>query len=439
MTIILHQGVVIRASIRRALRLGTAASFLLVGGIGGWACMTTISGAVIAGGTLVVNSNVKKVQHPVGGVVGALNVRDGDSVAADDVLMRLDDTQMRANLAMLTGAIDEMSARAARDEAERDGVSAIAFPQDLLARQRTNAALARMVESETRLFKTRAEGRAGQEAQLREQIGQLDQEISGLIGQTDAKVGEIDLIDQELAGVRDLWHKNLIPVARLNALQRDEVRIRGEMQDLVAKTASARGKKAEINLRILQIYQDLRTEVGKDLADIHGKSLELNEKKIIAEDNLGRTEIRAAQAGIVHELAVHTIGGVVTAGEPIMLIVPDQDRLIAEVKVDPKDIAQLSRDQQVVLHFPAFDSRTTPTIRGTIVTLSPDTTLDQHSGKQFYTARIDVPAAERKRLAPRRLVPGMPIEAFFQTGDRTIMSYLTKPLVDQIATAWREK
>lgn len=428
-----------RRSIRGYLLAGLATTALLIGGVGGWASTTQIAGAVLAAGALVVETNVKKVQHPTGGVVGELRVRDGDHVKAGDLLIRLDDTQMRANLAIVTSALDELTARGARDEAERDGQAQITFPPELLERAKSSPTVARLIDGERRLFKIRAESRAGQKAQLRERIGQLEEEIRGITGQAAAKEREIALIKQELTGVRELWRQNLIQLPRLTALERDAARIEGEFGALKAQIAQAKGKKSEIELQILQIDQDLRTEVSKDLAEIRGKVSELSEKKVAAEDMLKRIDIRSPQSGTVHQLAVHTIGGVVTPSEPLMLIVPDADQLTAEVKAQPQDIDQLRVGQEAVLRFAAFNQQTTPEFRGSVKTISADTTADQKSGITFYTVRIAVPQSEIEKTGEFRLVPGMPVEAYIKTTDRTVISYLVKPLADQINKAWRER
>ena len=271
-----------QGSIRRHLALGVALGAVLVVGVGGWATFTQISGAVIAPGQLVVESDVKKVQHPTGGVVGELRVRDGMHVKAGDILIRLDETQTRANLDIILKALDELSARRARDEAERDGAAAITFPPELLARKDSDPSVAHLIEGETRLFKSRVAGREGQKAQLRERVQQLREEIKGLTEQVAAKAREVGFITGELQGVRELYAKNLVPLARVNALERDAARLDGERGQLLASTASARGKIAETELQIIQIDSEMRTEVGKDLAEIRGKWSELREKRVAA-------------------------------------------------------------------------------------------------------------------------------------------------------------
>jgi HlyD family secretion protein len=431
-------GSIASRSIRRYLMVGAATAVLLVGGVGGWAAGTELAGAVIASGLLVVDSNVKKVQHPTGGVVGELRVRDGDRVKAGDLLVRLDETLTRANLAIIDKALVEHAARRARAEAERDGESAVAFPADLLAR-RGDPEVAVVMSGEERLFASRRTARDGLRAQLRSRIGQLKEEIHGRAEQVKATTLELELIEKELIGVRELWQKNLVPIMRVTALERDAAKLVGERGSLIASKAQAQGKISETELQILQIDQDLRAEVGKDLAEIRSRTAELIEKRVAAEDQLNRIDIRAPQDGVVHQLAAHTVGGVVAPGEPIMLIVPEGDALTVEARVSPQDIDQIWTGQKAVLRFTAFNQRTTPEIDGEVSLISADISQDPKTGVPFYTVRIALPDGEVARLAGQKLIPGMVVEGFIQTGGRTALSYLVKPLQDQIAKAWREK
>lgn len=428
-----------QGSIRRHLAVALGVGAVLVVGVGGWATFTMISGAVIAPGQLVVESDVKKVQHPTGGVVGELRVREGARVKAGEILIRLDETQTRANLDIVLKALDELAARRARDEAERDGASAVTFPADLLARRQSDPAVAHLIDGESRLFAARVAGRGGQTSQLRERVAQLRQEINGLTEQASAKEREIVLIGTELKGVRELYAKNLVPLSRVTALERDGARLVGERGQLIASTASAKGKIAETELQIIQIEQDMRTEVGKDMAEIRGRWSEYVEKKVAAEDQLKRVDMRAPQDGTVHQMTVHTIGGLVTPSEPAMLIVPDADQLAVEVRIAPQDIDNVRLAQKAVLRFPAFNQHVTPEIDGFVSRVSADVTQDAKTGASYYTARILIPEEQKARLGKVRLVPGMPVEAYMQLGDRSVISYLTKPLADQIAKAWRER
>src|SRR5215212_4595183 len=293
-------------SLRRHLAAGVAAITLLAGGVGGWAGTTDIAGAVIAPGMLVVESDVKKVQHPTGGVVAELRVRDGDLVKAGDVVIRLDDTQTRANLAIVTKGLDELSARRAREEAELEGRTSIDFPDELIARK-SDPEVNRLLEGEAKLFEIRRKTREGLKAQLSERVSQSEEEITGLIAQIASKDKQIEWIKKELEGVRELWAKQLVQFSRVTALEREQARLEGERGQLVASVAQSKGKIAETKIQILQIDQDMRTEVGKDLAEIRAKTAELVEKKVAAEDQLKRVDIRAPQNGMVHQLDVHTV------------------------------------------------------------------------------------------------------------------------------------
>jgi HlyD family secretion protein len=430
-------------SMRRHAMMGIALGALLVGGVGGWAATVSFSGAVVAPGTLVVSSNLKKVQHPTGGVVGELRVRDGDRVKAGEVLARLDQTVTQANLAIVDKGLAEQFAKQARLVAEQDGATEIALPK--LRQASFSGGAAQAIEgfdgalaTEVKLMQVRRASREGQKAQLKERVAQLHEQIRGLQQQVEAKDREAKFLDQELVGIRELWQKKMIELGRLIPLERDASRLAGERGALVAEIAQARGRITETELQVLQVDADLRTEVGKEMADVRAKIAELVERKVAAEDQLARVEIRAPQDGVVHQLAIHTVGGVVSAGEPIMMIVPEADALEVETKVNPQDIDQVRSGQRAVLRFPAFNQRTTPEVDGTVSYVAADLTTDQKSGASFYTARVAIPADAMQRLGGAKLVPGMPVESFVQTTDRTVISYLTKPLMDQVNRAFRE-
>src|SRR5215217_719150 len=358
-------------SIRRHILISLVVILLLVGGIGGWATTNEFAGAVIAQGQLVVDTNVKKVQHPTGGVVAELNVRDGHLVKAGDIVIKLDDTQTRANLAIVTKGLDELSARRAREEAELEGRTSIEFPDELVGRK-DDPEVNRLLEGEAKLFEIRRKTREGLKAQLSERVSQSEEEITGLIAQIASKDKQIEWIKKELEGVRELWAKQLVQFSRVTALEREQARLEGERGQLVASVAQSKGKIAETKIQILQIEQDMRTEVGKDLAEIRGKSAELVEKKVAAEDQLKRIDIRAPQNGMVHQLDVHTVSGVVSAGQQIMLIVPAAEKLIVEAKVQPQDIDQVRIGQAAVMRFTNFNSRTTPEVSGEVTVVSAD-------------------------------------------------------------------
>jgi HlyD family secretion protein len=427
-----------RASIRRHTLVGLSSALFLIGGLGGWAVVTELSGAVVAPGSIVVDSHVKKVQHPTGGVVGEIRVRDGDRVRAGDLVIRLDETVARANLAMVSKSLDELAARQSRLEAERDGLARITIPSGLKGRI-NEPDLASIVQGESHLFETRREARAGQKAQLKERIAQLQEQIDGTSLQASAKADEIQLIQDELTGVEQLWRKNLVPISRVTALKREETRLRGERGQLISNIAQARGRISETALQIIQVDQDLRSEVSKELREVQAKIAELVERKIAAEDQLKRIDIRAPQDGLVHQSVVHTVGGVINAGEPLMLIVPETDELSIEVKISPQDIDQLQPGLDTVLRLSAFSQRTTPELKGRVSLIAADLVTDQRSGQQYYPVRVAFADGERERLGALKLVPGMPVEGLIQTGYRTVFSYLTKPVTDNMMKAFREE
>lgn len=427
-----------RPSIRRHIVFGLAAVMLIAGGIGGWAATTEISGALIAPGSVVVESNAKKVQHPTGGVVGEIAVTNGMSVTAGDILVRLDETMTRANLKIVSKTLDEMTTRRARLRAERDGASEMSWPSAFNER-RQDEGIIELMADEQRLFELRSTTRLGQKRQLRERIAQLREEANGITAQQAAKSQELVLVNNELEGVRELWSKQLIQMNRLTALEREAARLDGERAQLIAAAAQGRGKISEIELQITQIDRELASEVGRELREIDGKAGEYAERKVAAEDQLRRIDIRAPISGTVHELNVHTVGGVISAGEQLMLIVPASERLSVEVRVSPQDIDQVRVGQTAALRFSAFSQRTTPEINGTVSRVSADVTTEQRTGITYYTARIAIGPDELARLGDVRLVPGMPVEAFIKTAERTVGSYLTKPLFDQVARAFRER
>ncbi|MBB2704179.1 UNVERIFIED_ORG: HlyD family secretion protein [Rhizobium esperanzae] len=406
--------------------------------MGGLAATTHLSGAVIASGTVVVDTYVKPVQHQKGGTVGQIFVKNGDLVEAGQILIHLDDTQTRANLAIVTKRLNELSARTARLVAERDGAPSINFSQELLAKA-SDPEAARPIEGEERLFANRRSSLVGRKAQLRERIQQLKQEAEGLVAQETGKRQEIALIEKELESVQRLFDQGLVPANRVYALQREAASLTGELGSLVATEAQTKGKITETELQIIQIDDDQRSEVSDQLRQAEGDIGEYSERLVAAEDDLQRIDIRAPQSGIVHQLAVHAPGAVIAPGEAIMQIVPDRDALVAEVKLAPTDIDQVTIGQTVHLRFSAFSQRNTPELSGVVTSVAADLTSDQRSGLSYYVVRTKISDGEWQRLGQVTPVPGMPVEAFIQTGERTALAYLTKPLMDQVARAFKEE
>lgn len=421
---------ILRRTIRRHLLIAAVAALVVVGGIGGWAAIAEISGAVVTPATVVVQSNVKHVQHREGGIVKEIRVRDDDIVSAGDLLIRLDDTVTRANLAAITKQLGELKAQEARLVAERDIRKHISFSDDDIPDD--------IKRGQQLLMEARQASIAGRKDQLQEQIRQFNKQAEGLQAQLDAKESEIKLIDEELADLDALLEKQLVSKSRVSAQRRERARLQGQYGSFLSEIARIQEGISERKIQILQIEESYRAELLENLHETRSQIAQLEEQKIAAEDKLTRIDIRAPQDGYVHELAVHTIGGVVTAGEILMSIVPRADRLVIEAKVKPVDIDELTPGQEATVRFPSFDSRTTPELKAKLLTVSADLTMDQRTGSGYYTARLTIDDDELTRLEGKVLVPGMPVEVFMKTQDRTVLSYLIKPVSDQIAHAMRE-
>lgn len=411
---------------------------VLLFGMGGWAAMVKLSGAVIGTGTVVVDGNVKKIQHREGGIVGKILVRNGTRVEAGDLLIKLDDTITRANLAIITNQIDQLAARSLRLVAERDNVREMEATSDFPERA-ADIEFLKYLAAERTLFAARKQTLDSQRAQLRQRIDQIGQETEGLLVRLKAKEEELSWIGQELVGIRSLSDKQLIQFNRLAELERLRAQLDGERGQLIAELARAATRVTETELQILQLDQDRRAEVVTELRDVDNKLAELAEQQVTAEDELRRVDILAPQSGLVHELAVHTIGGVIAPGETFMQIVPVNDALVVEARIQPADIDQLHIGQKAALRFTAFNQRTTPEIFGEVRTVAADLITNPQTGESWYTARIHIPSDELSRLDNVVLLAGMPVETFIQTGERTALSYLVKPLADQIARAMREE
>jgi HlyD family secretion protein len=439
MTLPANQHRKVRSKSQRSMKahaiFGFGLIFCLLGGLCSWATAMSIASAVIAHGQVVVSSDTKRIQHPTGGVVKEIWVRNGSVVRQGEPLLSLDETVTGANLALVSKGLTELTLRRARLIAERDGVHRITFPAkaSLVAEIADNAMF-----GENALFEMRLAARKSVKAQLQQRIQQTEDELIGLKAQLDAKVQEITFIGTELTGARELWQKSLMPITKYTALQREAARLKGEHGQLLASVALAKGKITETELKILQIGQDESSEISKELRDTEYRINEFVERKVTAEDQLQRTQITAPQAGIVHELAAHTIGGVIGPGDDIMLIVPQHEPLVVEVKIQPQDIDQIQIGQTVLLRFSAFNQSTTPDCLGTLRHISADLTSDPRTGVVFYLARVDVQDECMNSLGNVRLLPGMPIETFIHTGERTVLSYFIKPLADQIARAFRD-
>ena len=422
---------------RRQILGGVAVIALLGGAIGGWASTASIAGAVIAPGLVAVDTHVKKVQHPTGGIVGEIRVKEGHRVKTGDLLMKLDETVTRSNLAVITTQLDELEARQARLAAERDNLKAIQFPAILISRTNIPAVTAAMA-GERSLFNARRTATMGEKSQLIERTAQLREEIHGLEAQVVSKRGQAALIKKELGGVEQLHKQQLITFQRLTTLQREAARLDGEEGLYISNIARTKGRIAETELQIIALDQTMHKEVAAELREVQGKIGELSERKVAAEDQLKRVEIRSPQDGVVHQMTVHTVGGVITPAEPVMQIVPQADDLVVESQVSPQDIDQVRVGQKVQVRFSAFHQATTPELTASVSRVAADLTVEKETGRGYYIARITLPPAELAKLGGQTLIPGMPVEAYIQTGNRTALSYFIKPLENQITRSLRD-
>lgn len=422
-----------QSELRTGLRI--LAGGLLAAGL--WGGFVPLSGAVIVAGTLVSESHVKKIQHPTGGVIARIDIRDGDHVEAGATLIRLDDTSARAGLQVVSGQLDAMRARVARLIAERDGAENMTPLQSRAGGDDKEATA--ILAAEQNLFRARRAARDGQKELLLGRIGQLDEELRGLDAQMQSLGAQKKLIVTEMQGVETLYKKQLVPLARLTALQREAARLDGTEGQLASNAAETRSKIDEAKLQATRLDQDFQAEVMKDLRESQDKEAELAERATAARDLFSRLDIHAPTAGIVHQLAVHTVGGVAAPGEVLLEIVPERDELKIEGHLSTRDIDQAYVGQTAQTRFPAFNQRTTPEISGRVDYVSADAAHDAQGGTPFYQVRVTLSREEVDRLGGLKLVPGMPAEILLSTGQRTMLSYLFKPISDQFSRVFRER
>ena len=424
------------ALLKRRAYSGLVMVGLLMLCAGGWAATAELASAVIAPATVVVDSSSKKVQHPTGGIVGQISVKNGDRVEAGTILVRFDDTQVRATLGIVTSQLVQFRGRRARLEAERESAKTLQLPAEFTEESAEARAVA---EGERRLFMARRVSIQGQQEQHRERIRQLNEEVIGLNAQLTSKQKEAGFVQRELGRVDGLFKKNLINETRHLAMLRDVTRIDGEIGALIAQVARVKAQISQIELQIIQVEQDMQTEAQKELREVEARIAELSERRIAADDQLRRIAIRAPIGGLVHELNVHTVGGVVQAGETMMMVVPVTEALTVEARISPIEIDQVAVGMRATLRFSAFNQRTTPEVTGTVVHVAADLSKEQATGTTYYLVRIRMGDDVKVKLAGLRVVPGMPVEAFIESAERSAMSYMTKPFTDNLRRIFRER
>ncbi|MFS4439459.1 HlyD family type I secretion periplasmic adaptor subunit [Paracoccaceae bacterium GXU_MW_L88] len=423
-------------SARPQLITGFIALAVLVIGIGGWSVMTHLSGAVIASGQVVVEDNRQVVQHAEGGIVGEILVRDGDLVNAGDMLIKLDATLLRSELDSVEGQLFELVARRDRLAAERDEADEITF-SDLLDEANADDA-AQLKESQIALFEARRESLRNQREQLVERKGQLATQIAGSEAQLNAITEQLGFIREELEDQESLFDRGLTQQSRVLSLQRERAGLQGQIGELTSSIAGINGQITELDIEILRLGTQRREEAITELRNQQGQEIDLSERRLSLRERLARLDIRAPSSGLVYGMEVHAENAVIQAAEPLMYIVPSESPLIVESRVESIHIDQVHIGQPASMRFSAFDQRTTPEIFGAVVNVSADVFTDERTGESFYTAKILPNDGELDKLEGLTLVPGMPVESFIRTNERTPLSYLVKPMADYFAKAFRE-
>lgn len=421
-----------------SIALGAITILVAFGGFGTWAALAPLSSAAIAPGVVTVDSNHKKVQHLEGGIIKMLLVRDGDTVEAGDVLVQLDETQPQASLAILQTKYDAARALEARLLAERDDAAEIEFADDLLKR-RSNPNIAELLSGQETLFEARRNALKGETIILESRIEQLKNDIVGVRAQQKAKEHQIELVEDEARSLRKLLKKGYVGKPRYLELEREVARLEGERGEHISEIAHANTKIGETKLQIIQLRRELQEKVADELRSIQAEILDLKERIRAAQHVLEHIEIRAPVSGSVVGMAVHTVGGVIKAGETVLDIVPAGDRLIIEARVQPQDIDNVRIGQEANIRFTAFKRRNTPSLVGHVSYISADRIVDSRTGEAYYKARLAVSDSEVARLGDKHLQPGMPAEVMIKTGEGTAIEYLARPFLDSLERAWREE
>ena len=426
-------------SVRKPMIVGVLGLLLLVGGFGTWAVMTQISGAVIAGGQIEVDQNRQIVQHPDGGVVEAILVEEGNTVAVGDVMLRLDPTDLQSELSIVESQLFELIARRGRLEAERDARDTIRFDPLLVDTAAERPDVRDLMDGQQRLFEARSTSIVQAIEQFSKQQDQIGDQIAGITAQQNSMDAQLSLIEKELADQQSLLDRGLAQASRVLSLQRESARMNGTVGELAANNAQARNRITEIDMEILNLQSQRREEAITRLRDIQSRELELRERRRALLERMSRLDVTAPVAGIVYDLRVFARRSVSRPADPVLYIIPQDRPLVINARVDPIDIDKLTIGQDVTLRFSALDQRETPELTGTVRLISADAFEDEATRQSYYRAEIVLSEGEQARLpANTALLPGMPVEAFIRTQDRTPIAYLVKPLTDYFTKAFRE-
>lgn len=426
------------ANAKPYILFGLVIVFIMFGGLGTWAAIAQLSGAVIAPGVIAGSLKRQTVQHLEGGIVSELLVRDHDTVAAGQLLIRLDNTRARATLGIIDGRLDELRAQVARLRAERDGLKDLVLPATLQERI-AEPAVSEIVGGQIELFKARRSALEGETDILTQRVSQLGDQTLGLEAQKTARERQSELIGEELEGLEQLFRQGYAPRTRVLELQRAAERLRGEVGEFASEIARTGTQIGETRLQIIQLQRDSVELAVEQLREARAQIFDLEQRRAAALDELKRLDIFAPKAGAVVGLDVHTLGGVIAPGQPLMDIVPEEDELVVEAQIAPQDIDKIAGGLAAVVRLSAFNLRTTPELNGTVFTVSADRLIDPASGLPYYSVGVYIPDSEMARLDGLSLMPGMPAEVFIMTGERSALSYLVKPLTDSLAHVFREE
>lgn len=424
---------------RTHLMIGGAALAILVLGFGSWSVLTEISGAVVASGKIEVEQNRQVVQHPDGGVVKAISVHDGDEIAAGELLMRLDPVALRSELAIVEGQLFEVMARHARLEAEQNQSETITFDPLLISEAETRLDVAELMAGQRNLFHARSESAQSKVKQLEKRQVQIREQLVGVAAQIEAVEAQIELVADELKDQESLLSRGLTQIARVGNLRREKAALKGMVGELMAARAQHLGQITELDIQIKQVATDRREEAISELRDIGASVMQLQEQRRSILDRLDRLDIRAPVAGVVYGMTVFAERSVLRPADPVLYVIPQDRPLIITAQVPTIHVDNLMIGQDVALRFSAFDQRETPELFGSVQKISADAFEDEQTRASYYQIEVTLNDGEAERLPEKaQLVPGMPVEVFIQTGSRTPLAYLTKPLTDYFTKAFRE-
>ena len=428
-----------RWSARTPVVVGFLGLVVLLGGFGVWATQTEIAGAIIASGRIEVDQNRQIVQHPEGGVVAKIGVKEGDSVEAGELLLQLDVTQLRTRLAIVEGQLYELMARRGRLEAERDDRDEITFDPELLTISLDRPQVQDLIQGQQNLFEARLDSIARTREQLAERSAQTRNQIVGFEAQEASLARQLELIEQELEAQQSLLDRGLAQASGVLALQRQAASLDGQLGELAASKAQAEQRITEVEIEVLRLGTNRREEAITQLRDLRTRELELVEQQQGLITDIDRMELRAPVSGIVYNMRVQTLRSVIRPADPVLFLIPQDRPLVIAARVDPIHIDQIVTGQAVNLRFSALDQRMTPELGGQVALVSADAFEDEAVGASYYRAEIVLNPGEVEKLPDGQvLIPGMPVEAFIRTDDRSPLTYLVKPMMDYFNRAFRE-